>query len=112
MRLPCLLWLVLNYFLQSMGELFLAPIGLSMITTLSPRTMVGLMIGVWYTATAMANIVAGFAAKLTTLPSIYNDSAMIFSLYSKTFFQLGGIALILGISILVFSPKLTRIIKT
>ncbi len=55
-------WLIGLYFLQMVGELCLSPVGLSMITKLSPARMVGLMMGVWFLATALGNYVAGWAA--------------------------------------------------
>ena len=42
-----------------MGELCLSPIGLSMVTKLAPTRLVALMMGVWYTANAVANYLAG-----------------------------------------------------
>ncbi len=56
------LWLVGLYFLQAMGELCLSPVGLSMVTKLSPARIVGLMMGFWFFATAMGNYVAGWVA--------------------------------------------------
>ncbi len=55
-------WLVGLYFLQMMGELCLSPVGLSMVTKLAPAHLVGLMMGVWFFATAMGNYVAGWIA--------------------------------------------------
>jgi len=56
------MWLIGLYFLQMMGELCLSPVGLSMVTKLSPARLVGLMMGVWFFATAMGNYVAGWVA--------------------------------------------------
>jgi proton-dependent oligopeptide transporter, POT family len=56
------MWLVGLYFLQMVGELCLSPVGLSMVTKLSPTRLVGLMMGVWFFATAMGNYVAGWIA--------------------------------------------------
>ncbi len=56
------MWLVGLYFLQMVGELCLSPVGLSMVTKLSPPRIVGLMMGVWFFATAMGNYVAGWVA--------------------------------------------------
>ncbi len=56
------MWLVALYFLQMVGELCLSPVGLSMVTKLSPPKVVGLMMGVWFFATAMGNYVAGWVA--------------------------------------------------
>ncbi|HYR29633.1 MAG TPA: peptide MFS transporter [Thermoanaerobaculia bacterium] len=56
------MWLVGLYFLQMLGELCLSPVGLSMVTKLAPSHLVGLMMGVWFFATAMGNYVAGWVA--------------------------------------------------
>jgi proton-dependent oligopeptide transporter, POT family len=56
------MWLVGLYFLQMVGELCLSPVGLSMVTKLAPAHLVGLMMGVWFFATAMGNYVAGWVA--------------------------------------------------
>jgi POT family proton-dependent oligopeptide transporter len=55
-------WLIGLYFLQMLGELCLSPVGLSMVTKLSPARIVGFMMGVWFFATAMGNYVAGWVA--------------------------------------------------
>jgi POT family proton-dependent oligopeptide transporter len=52
-------WLVGVYFLLTTGELFLSPIGLSMVTRLAPAQLVSLMMGLWFTAIAIANYLAG-----------------------------------------------------
>jgi POT family proton-dependent oligopeptide transporter len=52
-------WLVGVYLLHTVGELFLSPIGLSMITKLSPPKIVSLMMGLWFTSIALANYMAG-----------------------------------------------------
>ena len=56
------LWLIGLYFLQALGELCLSPVGLSMVTKLSPAHLVGFMMGIWFLATAMGNYVAGWVA--------------------------------------------------
>ena len=103
-------WIVLSYFVQSIGELFLSPVGLSMITELSPKQVAGLMMGVWYFATALANALAGFASTLTTLPSNQNDPLTTSSIYSHAFGELGLTAIIIGILTLALAPKLNKII--
>jgi proton-dependent oligopeptide transporter, POT family len=55
-------WLIGLYFLQMVGELCLSPVGLSMVTKLSPARVVGLMMGIWFLATALGNYVAGWVA--------------------------------------------------
>ena len=52
-------WLVASYFFQTVGELTLSPVGLSSMTKLSPRKYIGQMMGIWFTASALGNLVAG-----------------------------------------------------
>jgi len=52
-------WLIGVYFIHTVGELFLSPIGLSMVTKLSVPRMVSMMMGVWFTSSAVANYLAG-----------------------------------------------------
>lgn len=53
------LWLAGVYALHTVGELCLSPIGLSMVTKLSPARIVSMMMGLWFTSSAIANILAG-----------------------------------------------------
>jgi POT family proton-dependent oligopeptide transporter len=54
-----IMWLVVSYFLQTCGELALSPVGLSSMTKLAPRRFVGQMMGVWFLAAALGNLIAG-----------------------------------------------------
>jgi POT family proton-dependent oligopeptide transporter len=58
-------WLLLAYLLQTTGELCLSPVGLSMITKLSPARIVSTVMGAWFLATAFSNFLAGMIASLT-----------------------------------------------
>ena len=53
------LWLVGLFFLQTVGELFVSPVGLSTMTKLAPARFVGLILGVWFLAAAWGNKLAG-----------------------------------------------------
>ena len=73
-------WLVVMYFLFTVGELSLSPVGLSSITKLAPTGRVGQMMGVWFIGTALGNLFAGLVAgQLETLaPSaLFGNVAMI-----------------------------------
>jgi POT family proton-dependent oligopeptide transporter len=52
-------WLIGSYFFQTVGELCLSPVGLSSMTKLSPRQYVGQMMGIWFLAASVGNLVAG-----------------------------------------------------
>jgi POT family proton-dependent oligopeptide transporter len=55
-----MVWLIMAYFLFTMGELCLSPVGLSMVTKLSPAKFVSILMGIWFLANASANKIAGF----------------------------------------------------
>jgi POT family proton-dependent oligopeptide transporter len=59
-------WLVAAYFISELGELCLSPVGLSLVTKLSPLRTVGLMMGVWFLSNALGNKLAGWAAGFMT----------------------------------------------
>ena len=52
-------WLVIVFVIHTVGELFLSPIGLSMVTKLAPVRLAAMLMGLWYTANAIANYLAG-----------------------------------------------------
>jgi POT family proton-dependent oligopeptide transporter len=73
-------WLIVTYFLHTVGELALSPVGLSSMTKLAPKGRVGQMMGVWFIAASLGNLVAGLVAgRLETLPpaQLFQTVAMI-----------------------------------
>ncbi|GAA4464196.1 peptide MFS transporter [Nemorincola caseinilytica] len=65
-----MVWLTGLYFLHTIGELFLSPIGLSMVNKLTPGRFTSLMMGIWFLAIATGNKLAG------TMSSLYPDPAL------------------------------------
>ena len=55
-----MIFLILAYFFHTMGELCVSPVGLSYVSKLAPKNLVGLMFGVWFIANFVANTAAGF----------------------------------------------------
>jgi POT family proton-dependent oligopeptide transporter len=58
------MWLVMTYLLHTIGELCLSPVGLSSMTRLAPDRVKGMMMGVWFLATSVGNLIAGTVAGL------------------------------------------------
>jgi proton-dependent oligopeptide transporter, POT family len=72
-------WLTGTYFLQTLGELSLSPVGLSAMTKLAPERVAGLMMGVWFVSIAAGNYLAGRAASLyesLTVPALFGRVAL------------------------------------
>ena len=63
-----LLWLTGLYFIHTMGEIVLSPIGLSMVNKLTPVRFASLMMGIWYLSTSTANKFAGILGGLYPEP--------------------------------------------
>ena len=55
-------WLIVTYLLHTFGELCLSPVGLSYYTKLTPKRFVGQMMGMWFLAMSLGNLVAGLIA--------------------------------------------------
>jgi POT family proton-dependent oligopeptide transporter len=55
-------WLIMTYLLHTFGELCLSPVGLSFYTKLTPKRFVGQMMGIWFLALSLGNLVAGLIA--------------------------------------------------
>lgn len=72
------LWFfLLGYFFITSGELFLSPIGLSMVTKLSPAQMVGFMMGVWFLASAFGHDLGGWIGAQMAVKGIGGDAGAI-----------------------------------
>jgi POT family proton-dependent oligopeptide transporter len=55
-------WLITTYLIHTFGELSLSPVGLSAVTKLAPRRLVGQMMGAWFLAASLGNLIAGLLA--------------------------------------------------
>jgi POT family proton-dependent oligopeptide transporter len=67
-------WLIMTYFLQTLGELCLSPVGLSAMSKLAPDRAAGFIMGIWFLSTAIGNWLAGKAASLYSsmpLPTLF-----------------------------------------
>ncbi|MBQ7529546.1 peptide MFS transporter, partial [bacterium] len=53
------MWLIATYFIHTMGELSLSPVGLSMVSKLAPQRFMSIMMGFWFMSSAVANYFAG-----------------------------------------------------
>ena len=75
-------WLVLSYLFQTFGELSLSPVGLSSMTKLAPLKFKGQMMGVWFMADALGNLIAGLVGgrvdpeKLSDMPVLFRQTSV------------------------------------
>jgi len=91
-------WLISTYFLHTCGELCLSPVGLSSVTKLAPKPLVGQMMGTWFMGSALGNLIAGLVAgQFETLP------------LSELFGNVAYVSLGMGAIFLLFAPLLGKL---
>jgi POT family proton-dependent oligopeptide transporter len=91
-------WLVVTYFLHTVGELCISPIGLSAITKLSPERRVGQMMGIWFVGAALGNLFAGLIGG--SLDNLEADT-----LFRTVALIVGGA----GIVAIIVAPKVRKL---
>ena len=75
-------WLVVAYLFHTLGELFVSPVGLSYVSKLAPARLVGLMFGIWFLASAIANYLAGITGGMIDSISEQYGLATFFMIYT------------------------------
>lgn len=98
-------WLIITYFLHTTGELCLSPIGLSAVTKLSPKKLVGQMMGVWFMSVAFGNLIAGLVAGEFDQDDIAANPSLLPDLFwNIVFFTVGA-----GIILLIFYKPIKKL---
>ncbi len=103
-------WLILMYLLLTTGELCLSPIGLSMVTKLSPARLVSTVMGSWFLATAFAQFLAGIIAQFASVKKglvVPIPSATV-HIYGDVYKLLAILACGSGVVCLALSPLLKK----
>lgn len=103
-------WLCASYFLQTIGELLISPIGLAMITVLCPKHLVGMMMGVWFFAQAASFAIGGLLANIAAIPeNLPNTIAL--PIYTHAFMIYGLIGLVMALASLACIPLLNHLVR-
>jgi len=105
-------WLVLTYFLHSIAELCISPVGLSMITKLSIARVVGMMMGVWFLSISIGEYLAGAAAQAASVQTVggqVTNPELALHTYAHTFMIGGESTMVAGVILLAISPWLKKI---
>ena len=108
-----LFWFAMGYFFMTTGELCLSPIGLSGITKLSPPKMVGLMMGMWFLASAFGQYLAGIIGTLMAIPAESDTGVKMAAteslpIYTGIFSQITMVSVACGVLLLLISPILRK----
>lgn len=99
------------YLIMTFGELCLSPIGLSIITKLSPNRLVGMMMGLWFLASAYGQYAAGLLGAGMASPNENASNMDKLILYTDGYYQLAIYALIAGVLLIVISPVIRKLMQ-
>lgn len=101
----------LAYFVITLGELCLSPIGLSLMTKLSPRPIQGLMMGMWFLASAYGQYVAGLLGADMATVDPNATPLMKLTSYTMGYKHLALYALVCGLVMIAISPLVKRLMR-
>lgn len=95
-----LMWLILTYLLHTIGELCLSPVGLSVVTKLSPPKLASLLMAVWLLASSVANFIGGYLASIVeTLGA------------GEVFTYISGFVILCGTILLLLNKRIIRLMN-
>ncbi|MCD1118492.1 peptide MFS transporter [Chryseobacterium turcicum] len=92
-----IMWLIMTYLLHTIGELCLSPVGLSVVTKLSPPKLASILMAVWMLSSSIANFIGGFLASIVeTLGA------------GQVFTYISGFVIVCGVLLLLLSKYITK----
>ena len=101
----------LAYFVITFGELCLSPIGLSIMTKLSPKRLSGMMMGMWFLASAYGQYAAGLLGAGMSSPDENASITTKLQGYTQGYYQLAIYALIAGLILILISPFVKKLMQ-
>lgn len=102
-------WIIASYVLQTIGELFISPIGYAMVGLLAPAKLRGIMMGTWLMITGVAAILSNHFSNMAVGATHSKDPLITNPSFSHTFSLLGWSAIVGGVILLLLVPYLKRL---
>ena len=105
------IFIFLIYWIHTMGELMVSPVGLSAVTKLAPARIVGMTMGAWFLYSGLSNFLAGVIARTTGAETIGGQMTNVAAAkagYIEVYSQVGFIAIIISVLMLLISPVITK----
>ncbi|MBT6592979.1 MAG: MFS transporter, partial [Porticoccaceae bacterium] len=102
------------YWLHTMGELMVSPVGLSAITKLAPARIVGMTMGAWMLYYGLSNFLASIIARATGAETIGGQMTNIAAAkagYIEVYSQVGYIAIGIAVLMLLISPQINKLMR-
>ena len=105
------LFIFLIYWIHTIGELMVSPVGLSVVTKLAPANMVGMTMGAWFLYSGISNFLAGIIARSTgaeTIGGQITNIAVAKAGYIEVYSHVGFIAIGIAVAMLIVSPLVSK----
>ncbi len=105
--LTAVYFIFLIYWIHTMAELMLSPVGLSAVTKMAPARVVGMTMGAWFLYTGLSNYLAGIIARGTgadTIGGQLTDVAAAKATYAEVYTNVSYVAIGVGVFMLLISP--------
>lgn len=105
------IFIFLIYWIHTMGELMVSPVGLSAVTKLAPARIVGMTMGAWFLYSGLSNFLAGIIARTTGAETIGGQMTNVAAAkagYIDVYSQVGYIAIGISVLMLLISPVITK----
>ena len=106
------IFIFLIYWIHTMGELMLSPVGLSAVTKLAPARVVGMTMGAWFLYSGLSNYLAGVIARTTgaeTIGGQITNVAAAKAGYVEVYTNVGYVALGVALFMLLISPIIKKL---
>ena len=101
-----LTFLLIAYLLHTLGELCLSPVGLSLVTKLAPKQIVGFVMGFWFLSSSLAHLLGKFIAQETDQDNLSPVEAL--DKFNGVFGGVGIAAIVAGLILVFISPKIKK----
>lgn len=108
------IFIFLIYWIHTMGELMVSPVGLSVVTKLAPARIVGMSMGAWFLYSGLSNFLAGIIARTTGAETIGGQMTNVAAAkagYIEVYSQVGYMALGISVLMLLVSPAISKMMR-
>ena len=112
--LTAVYYIFLIYWIHTMAELMLSPVGLSTVTKLAPARVVGLSMGAWFLYSGLSNYLAGVIARSTgaeTIGGQLTNVAAAKATYAEVYTNVAYVAMAIAVVMVVISPLIKRMMR-
>jgi POT family proton-dependent oligopeptide transporter len=108
-------FIFLIYWVHTMGELMVSPVGLSAVTKMAPARVVGMTMGAWFLYSGLSNFLAGVIARTTgaeTIGGQVTNIAEAKATYVSVYTNVAYVAMGIGVFMLIISPIIKKWMST